>query len=66
MKEERAFVARSHFRNYFVCTNFMRLGYFSFSFFVANTFQIEPFHNRLAIQAVVAFCFMPGACADIM
>jgi hypothetical protein len=30
-------------------------------FFVANTFQIQPFHKGLAIWAVVAFCFMPGA-----
>jgi hypothetical protein len=29
--------------------------------FVANTFQIKPFHEGLAIQADVAFCFMPGA-----
>jgi hypothetical protein len=31
---------------------------FSF-FFVANTFQIQPFHKGLAKQA--DFCFMPGA-----
>jgi hypothetical protein len=30
-------------------------------FFVANTFQIQPFHKGLAKQADVAFCFMPGA-----
>jgi hypothetical protein len=30
-------------------------------FFAANTFQIQPFHKGLAIQADVAFCFMPGA-----
>jgi hypothetical protein len=30
-------------------------------FFVANTFQIQPFHKVLAKQADVAFCFMPGA-----
>jgi hypothetical protein len=30
-------------------------------FFVANTFQIQPFHIGLAMQADVAFCFMPGA-----
>jgi hypothetical protein len=30
-------------------------------FFVANTFQIQPFHEGLAKQADVAFCFMPGA-----
>jgi hypothetical protein len=30
-------------------------------FFVANTFQIQPFHKGLALQADVAFCFMPGA-----
>jgi hypothetical protein len=30
-------------------------------FFVANTFQIQPFHKGLAIQADVAFCIMPGA-----
>jgi hypothetical protein len=29
--------------------------------FVANTFQIQPFHKGLAMQADVAFCFMPGA-----
>jgi hypothetical protein len=28
-------------------------------FFVANTFQIQPFHKGLAKQADVAFCFMP-------
>jgi hypothetical protein len=28
-------------------------------FFVANTFQIRPFHKRM--QANVAFCFVPGA-----
>jgi hypothetical protein len=32
-----------------------------FHFFVANTFQIQPFHKGLAMQADVAFCFMPGA-----
>jgi hypothetical protein len=31
------------------------------NFFVANTFQIRPFHKELAIWADVAFCFMPGA-----
>jgi hypothetical protein len=30
------------------------------SFFVANTFQIQQFHKGLAMQADVAFCFMPG------
>jgi hypothetical protein len=35
--------------------------YFFLSFFVANTFQIQPLHEGLAIQADVAFCFMPGA-----
>jgi hypothetical protein len=30
-------------------------------FFVANTFQIQPFHKGVAMQADVAFCFMPGA-----
>jgi hypothetical protein len=30
-------------------------------FFVANTFQIQPFHKGLEMQADVAFCFMPGA-----
>jgi hypothetical protein len=29
--------------------------------FVANTFQIQPFHKGLAMLADVAFCFMPGA-----
>jgi hypothetical protein len=29
--------------------------------FVANTFQIQPFHKGLAMQADVAFGFMPGA-----
>jgi hypothetical protein len=28
---------------------------------VANTFPIQPFHKGLAMQADVAFCFMPGA-----
>jgi hypothetical protein len=32
-----------------------------FSFFVANTFQTQPFHEGLAMQADVALCFMPGA-----
>jgi hypothetical protein len=32
-----------------------------FLFFVANTFQIQPFHKGLAMQADVAFCFMTGA-----
>jgi hypothetical protein len=31
------------------------------AFFVANTFQIQPFHKGLALQADVTFCFMPGA-----
>jgi hypothetical protein len=30
-------------------------------FFVANTFQIQPFHKGLAKRADVAFCFMPGS-----
>jgi hypothetical protein len=30
-------------------------------FFVAKTFQIQPSHKGLAMQADVAFCFMPGA-----
>jgi type IV secretory pathway VirB3-like protein len=30
-------------------------------FWGANTFQIQPFHKGLAMQADVAFCFMPGA-----
>jgi hypothetical protein len=30
-------------------------------FFVANTFQIQPFHEGIEKQADVAFCFMPGA-----
>jgi hypothetical protein len=30
-------------------------------FFVANTFQIQPFDKGLAKQADVGFCFMPGA-----
>jgi hypothetical protein len=29
-------------------------------FFASNTFQIQPFHKGQAIQADVAFCFMPG------
>jgi hypothetical protein len=29
-------------------------------FFVANTFQIQPFHKGLAKRADVAFWFMPG------
>jgi hypothetical protein len=32
-----------------------------FFFFVAKTFPIQPSHKGLAIQADVAFCFMPGA-----
>jgi hypothetical protein len=31
------------------------------TFFVTNTFQIQPFHKGLAMQADVVFCFMPGA-----
>jgi hypothetical protein len=30
-------------------------------FFVANTFQTRPFLKGLAMQADVAFGFMPGA-----
>jgi hypothetical protein len=30
-------------------------------FFVAITFQIQPFHKGLVKQADVAFCLMPGA-----
>jgi hypothetical protein len=33
----------------------------AYIFFVAYTFQIQPFHKGLAMQADVAFCFMPGA-----
>jgi hypothetical protein len=29
-----------------------------FTFFVANTFQIQQFHKGLAIQADVAFCLI--------
>jgi hypothetical protein len=36
------------------------------SFFVANTFQIQPPHKGLAIRADVAFCFMPGVMALIL
>jgi hypothetical protein len=32
-----------------------------FIFFVANTFQIQPFHKGLVIQADVDFSFMPEA-----
>jgi hypothetical protein len=31
------------------------------TFCVANTFQIQPFRKGLAMQADVAFCFMPVA-----
>jgi hypothetical protein len=34
---------------------------YQLSFFVTNTFQIQPFHKGLAKQADVAFCIMPGA-----
>jgi hypothetical protein len=39
------------------------LNFFCFAkiFFVANTFQIQPFHKGLAMQADEAFCFMTGA-----
>jgi hypothetical protein len=30
------------------------------TFFVANTFQIQPFHKRLVMQVDAAFCFKPG------
>jgi hypothetical protein len=35
--------------------------FFFFFFFVAKTFQIQPSYKGLAMQADVAFCFMPGA-----
>jgi hypothetical protein len=34
-------------------------GFYITSFFVANTFQSQPFHKGLAMQADVAFYFMP-------
>jgi hypothetical protein len=35
--------------------------FFFFFFFVADTFQTQPFHKGLSMQADVAFSFMPGA-----
>jgi hypothetical protein len=48
-------------QNAFYQKSFGYLFVHAYHFFVANNFQIKPFNTGLAMQADVAFRFMPGA-----